>query len=160
MKRILSLVLAALLLIGALSVAFAEEKEYALCRQFLKPLEDAGVKMAVCSATAIPLVEMTLERLGLRKYFSFLTSCDEVRRGKTEPDVFELAISRFGAKPADCVMYEDSNFGIRTAGKIGMKVAAVYDPSCQEPPAVIRELSDSYIETFVGLDLTPRKRSE
>ena len=31
--------------LGDISLAFAEEKEYALCRQFLKPLEDAGVKV-------------------------------------------------------------------------------------------------------------------
>ena len=31
--------------LGDISLAFAEVKEYALCRQFLKPLEDAGVKV-------------------------------------------------------------------------------------------------------------------
>ena len=31
--------------LGDISLAFAEEKEYALCRQFLKPLEDAGIKV-------------------------------------------------------------------------------------------------------------------
>ena len=125
--------------------------------EYLQKLQEAGVKIAVCSATAIPLVEMTLKRLGLREYFSCLTSCDEVGKGKTEPDVFELAISRFGAKPQECVMYEDAHFGVRTAGKLGMKVAAVYDPSCKEPPEVIRSLSDYYIESYVGLDLKPQE---
>ncbi len=31
--------------LGDISLAFAEEKEYALCRRFLKPLEDAGIKV-------------------------------------------------------------------------------------------------------------------
>ena len=30
--------------LGDISLAFAEEKEYALCRSLLKPLEDAGIK--------------------------------------------------------------------------------------------------------------------
>ena len=31
--------------LGDISIAFSEEKEYALCRQLLKPLEDAGIKV-------------------------------------------------------------------------------------------------------------------
>ena len=31
--------------LGDISLAFAEHKEYVLCRQFLKPLEDAGIKV-------------------------------------------------------------------------------------------------------------------
>ena len=31
--------------LGDISLAFSEEREYALCRQFLKPLEDAGIKV-------------------------------------------------------------------------------------------------------------------
>ncbi len=31
--------------LGDISLAFAEEREYGMCREFLKPLEDAGVKI-------------------------------------------------------------------------------------------------------------------
>ena len=125
--------------------------------EYLEKLRAHGISISVCSATSIPLVEMTLTRLGLRDYFSFLTSCDEVAKGKREPDVFELAISRLGAVPEECVMYEDSDFGIRTAKSIGMHVAGVYDPSCLTDSATVRTWCDRYITDYRGLDLTPQE---
>lgn len=125
--------------------------------EYLGKLANAGVVMSVCSATMIPLVEMTLTRLGLRQYFRYITSCDEVNAGKDRPDVFQLALSRLSAQPEEAVMYEDSDFGIRTASALGMHVAAVYDPSCQTPPEIIRGICETYIEDYRGLDLTPQE---
>ena len=125
--------------------------------EYLAKLKAHGVTISVCSATAIPLVEMTLSRLGLRDFFSFLTSCDEVNRGKDRPDVFELAISRLGAVPQECVMYEDSDFGIRTAKSIGMRVAGVYDPSCLTESDIVRSWCDCYIVDYTKLDFFPQE---
>ena len=128
--------------------------------EYLEKLQQAGVSMSVCSATSIPLVEMTLTRLGLRKYFTHLTSCDEVNKGKDRPDVFELAISRLNARPEECVMYEDSDFGIRTARAIGMRVCGVYDPSCQTDAATVRTWCDRYIEDYRTLADFPQEIPE
>ncbi len=126
--------------------------------EYLQKLKEAGVTISICSATAVPLVEMTLNRLGLREYFSCLTSCDEVGVGKREPDVFQLAVSRLGVKPEDCVMYEDSDFGIRTAQSIGMHVAGVYDPSCLTESSVVRGwCGKRYIEDYRGISLYPQE---
>ena len=127
--------------------------------EYLKRLHESGVILSVCSATSIPLVEMTLERLGLRKYFRFLTSCDEVGAGKDRPDVFLLALSRLHAAPEEAVMYEDADFGIRTAKSIGMHVAGVYDPTCLTEQSIVRTWCDSYIEDYRLLtDLSPQEK--
>lgn len=124
--------------------------------EYLQKLMDAGVSMSICSATSLPLVELTLQRLNLRHYFSCLTSCDEVNVGKDRPDVFLLALSRLNARPEEAVMYEDSDFGIRTAKSLGMHVAAVYDPSCLSSPEEIRQVADSYIEDYASLNFFPQ----
>jgi beta-phosphoglucomutase-like phosphatase (HAD superfamily) len=43
-----------------------------------------------------------------------------VKRGKPAPDIFLFAAERMGADPADCVVIEDSPFGIQGAVAAGM----------------------------------------
>ena len=124
--------------------------------EYLRMLYEAGVTLSICSATSLPLVKLTLKRLHLDSYFSVLTSCDEVDAGKDRPDVFLLALSRLNARPEEAVMYEDADFGIRTAKSLGMHVAAVYDPSCLSSPEEIRKIADFYIEDYSKLDFCPQ----
>ncbi|MBO6164355.1 MAG: HAD family phosphatase [Lachnospiraceae bacterium] len=126
--------------------------------EYLDMLEQAGVIMSVCSATSPDLVDMTLTRLGLRHHFRYLTSCDEVNAGKDRPDVFLLALKKLSASPEEAVMYEDADFGIRTAKALGMHVAGVYDPTCQTPPEEISLVCDTYIRDYRQIDLTPQRR--
>lgn len=44
--------------------------------------------MCVASATAEPLMEACLSRLGVREDFEFLLSCETVGAGKRQPDVY------------------------------------------------------------------------
>ena len=51
-------------------------------REYLEDLHQKGVAMCVASATAEPLMEACLSRLGVRSYFEFLLSCETVGAGK------------------------------------------------------------------------------
>lgn len=51
-------------------------------------------------------------------------SAEDVERGKPEPDVYLWAAERMGVAPADCVVVEDSVFGVRAARAAGMRVLA------------------------------------
>ncbi len=128
-------------------------------REYLQFLQDAGVKMAVCSATPIPLVEMTLSRLDVLKYFDSITSCEEAGgMSKTEPDVFLLALRRLGAGPEETVMYEDAPFGIRTAKKTGMHVCRVFDDSYKHRFTDAAIEYDSFVTDFSKITFCPQER--
>lgn len=43
-----------------------------------------------------------------------------VRNGKPAPDIFLFAADKMGANPADCIVIEDSPFGIQGAVAAGM----------------------------------------
>ncbi len=70
----------------------------------LEALSNAGVAMCVATATRRDCALAALERLDILKYFSALFTCTEVGASKTEPDIFELALSHLGthAKPRLC----------------------------------------------------------
>jgi beta-phosphoglucomutase-like phosphatase (HAD superfamily) len=44
---------------------------------------------------------------------------------KPNPDIFLLAADRINTDPKDCLVFEDSIFGIRAAKDAGMKVIAL-----------------------------------
>ncbi len=62
---------------------------------------------------------------GLLDRFQVVISAEEVEHGKPAPDLFLAAARRLGAEPADCVVIEDSDPGVRAAHAAGMRCIAV-----------------------------------
>ncbi|NEP43468.1 MAG: HAD-IA family hydrolase [Okeania sp. SIO2H7] len=51
-----------------------------------------------------------------------------IKKGKPSPDIFLIIASRLGAKPEECLVFEDSLAGIEAAVAAGMTAIAVPDP--------------------------------
>ena len=101
--------------------------------RFLDQLQAEGVPMCVASTTPTNLVELCLDRLDLRKYFSFAVSAETVGKGKTEPDIYLYAADRLGGTPEETMVFEDAMKAGQTAKRAGFSVTAVYDEtSCSE----------------------------
>ncbi len=104
-------------------------------RPYLELLSDRGVRMCVATATDGALAQECLQRLGIRTYFSFILSCEDVGAGKHSPLIFLEAARRLGASPAQCSVYEDAAFALSTAAKAGFDPIGVYDPASGEENA-------------------------
>ena len=111
-------------------------------KAYLQNLRERGVQMCVASATAEPLMEACLTRLGVRDYFRFVLSCENIGYSKERPDIFHLAARRFGAKPTDIAVYEDALHAVRTAKGAGYYVVAVYDENAKDRWEEIQALAD------------------
>ena len=83
--------------------------------EFLKSIKNRGLKTAVASSSGYDLIGLILSRLGISEYFDSITSGNDVKRGKPDPDVFLLAAERIGVNPRDCFVVEDSENGVRAA---------------------------------------------
>jgi beta-phosphoglucomutase-like phosphatase (HAD superfamily) len=59
--------------------------------------------------------------------FDAIVGGDEVVRGKPAPDLFLLAAQRLKITPAECIVLEDSEAGIRAARAAGMTPILVPD---------------------------------
>ncbi len=71
--------------------------------------------------------EPALERLLLAGFPKprVLVSADEVQKGKPDPEGFLSAALQLAAKPADCLVFEDSAAAIMAANRAGIRVIAV-----------------------------------
>lgn len=111
----------------------------------LNRLQEAGVSMCIASSTAPELIDICLRRLGLREYFQFLLSCEEVGAGKNKPDVYLEAARRLGSTPDNTIVFEDILVAAATAKKAGFTLGVVYDENSAAEQEQLKALADRYI---------------
>lgn len=112
-------------------------------------------RLAIASGALRNEIEYVLECAGIRKEFEHITSAEDVRRGKPDPEPFVHALDslnravtpgRDRLAPDDCLVIEDSIPGIRAARAAGMKVLAVANThtvqDLQEADALTQSLAD------------------
>ena len=83
----------------------------------------AGWKLAVASTSARPSVEAVLRHaVGDQLASEFLIFAgDVVSSKKPSPDIYNLAVTELGVAPGDCVVFEDSEIGLRAAHAAGLR---------------------------------------
>jgi beta-phosphoglucomutase-like phosphatase (HAD superfamily) len=86
---------------------------------------EAGIPVAVASASPRSRLDLTLDAAGLRAAFPVSVAGDEVAHGKPAPDVYLAAARLLGVDPGRCVAVEDSPAGVRAAVDAGMRTIAV-----------------------------------
>jgi pseudouridine-5'-monophosphatase len=99
---------------------------------FTRELARRRVPMAIATSTESKLyaTKATAHR-GWLAIFQAVVCGDDARvaRSKPAPDIFLAAARDLGAEPADCVVLEDSPFGVQAALAAGMQVIALPDPA-------------------------------
>ena len=115
--------------------------------EYLAWLRENGVRMCVATVTDRYLVEETLERLGVRHYFSEIFTCAEVGFGKDKPIIYQKALEHLETEKRDTYVFEDMLFALNTAKTDGFPTVGVYDRH-EEHQDELKELSDYYIRDF------------
>ncbi len=83
------------------------------------------IPMAVGTSASKKVVEFTLSHLNLISYFKTVVCAADVKRGKPYPDIFLEAAKRLKTNPSDCLVLEDSAYGVQAAKAAGMKCIAI-----------------------------------
>ena len=66
------------------------------------------------------VVQAALAVTGISDLFDTVVGADDVENGKPAPDTFLEAARRLGVEPQYCLVYEDSDMGLRAAESAGM----------------------------------------
>lgn len=124
-------------------------------RGLLAALRAKNIPRAIASSTERANLDLPLDLMGLRDFFTVIVSGEEVVHGKPDPAVFLLAAERLGAKPAECVVIEDALVGIEAAKRAGMPVLAVATTNPIEAlgsaSAAVPGMADVTFDLLVGL---------
>jgi HAD superfamily hydrolase (TIGR01509 family) len=98
----------------------------------LDKLTRAGVPCAAVSNSPPANVDMVLDGLQIRGRFRVVLDCDQVRRGKPDPELLHTAAAQLGVPIERCLVLEDSVSGFAAAEAAGtpyVVVTAGADPA-------------------------------
>lgn len=115
---------------------------------YLKLLKDINIKIALATSNSVPLLEATLKNNGIYDYFDAITTTEEVKKSKDNPDIYLLSAKKLNVSPERCLVFEDIVQAVNGAKLAGMKVYSVYDESSKSQKEELIRLSDKYILTF------------
>lgn len=93
----------------------------------LEWLKSKDIPIAVATSTHKALAETKLKLSGLGGYFEHISSGCEVSFGKPHPEIYMLAAQRLNVAPQQCLAFEDSSNGVRSAIAAEMQVYQVPD---------------------------------
>jgi HAD superfamily hydrolase (TIGR01509 family) len=126
-------------------VASAYEDHLPLLPHAVETVRELAARwpLGVASSSNRPIIELVLERSGVRDCFAAVVSSEEVANGKPAPDVYLAVARELDVDPDECVAIEDSTNGIKAAVAAGMRTIAV--PNREFRPA------DDVLTTAAGV---------
>ncbi|MCG6305581.1 HAD family phosphatase [Vibrio vulnificus] len=111
----------------------------------LSKLKEQGLKLAVASNSIRNTVKVMMEKSSLIEYLDFYLSNQDVNNGKPDPEIYNLAISKLGLSPHECLIVEDNENGLKAARASGahvLKVDSIDDVTYENILNFISEVED------------------
>jgi beta-phosphoglucomutase len=79
-----------------------------------------NLKIALVTSNNRRLTRIILTKLGLESFFDIIITTEDVRKNKPHPEPYLKAMEKLGVNPADCIAFEDSKEGIKSAIAAGI----------------------------------------
>jgi len=99
--------------------------------EFVETLNDNGYPLAICFCAIREDIDIMLEHSGFADAFDVIVSANDVQKGKPDPEGYLLALEKLNIKTSkkinacECVVIEDSHWGLQAAQAAGMHRIAV-----------------------------------
>ncbi len=103
------------------------EIRFAGVKEVLCDLKSKGFLLACCSSSPLKTVRQALKEMEIEEYFDYIQSGEEIENPKPAPDIYRMAAEELHVSAEECVVYEDSELGIRSGKSAGMYVIARED---------------------------------
>jgi len=114
---------------------------------YIKDLRKQGIKTAVVtSSNQIKMEAVYQHHPEFKDLFDAILTSEDFERSKPDPDCYLKAAERFGVRPADCVVFEDSFNGLKSGRAAGMRVIGL---ATTNPAESIRPLCDEVIRDYI-----------
>ena len=123
---------------------------------FIDDLHRHGVKTAVVTSSNLPKMESVYKaRPDFKDLFDEILTSEDFAESKPSPDCYLRGAARFGAKPEECVVLEDSFNGLKSGRSAGMFVVGLTTTNKEED---IKLLSDVQMADYQNINYNKLKR--
>lgn len=115
-----------------------EEKQKIIQRDGYRPIDgiiplihtlyQKGLRLAIASSSSISNIQAVADALEISEYFEIMISGSMVKNPKPAPDIFLKAVNLLNTLPQECVVIEDSHFGVQAAKTAGIRCIGFVNP--------------------------------
>jgi mannitol-1-/sugar-/sorbitol-6-/2-deoxyglucose-6-phosphatase len=88
-------------------------------------LKESNIPIAIASSSSFNIISTVTKKLAIESYFDIIHSAENEKLGKPNPAVFNSTAKMLGFNNENCLVLEDSKFGMLAALNAGMKVIVV-----------------------------------
>lgn len=113
---------------------------------FLQTVMRKGCRRGVASSTRKKTVLKHLEKTALYPFFQSIIGGDEIEFGKPDPEIYRRSADNLGVVPEECLVFEDSEAGLRAAQGAGMRT--VWVPDLQRVDPAVQERCFRVVESL------------
>ena len=120
-------------------------------KELIQLLKKEGILLAIASSSSLEAISYITNTFGIYSYFDKIISGTTLKRSKPAPDIYIKAAEELGVSTDECLVIEDSTFGVAAGKAAGMPVVGFYNPNSGN-----QDLSkaDIIIEGFEEITLT------
>ena len=120
----------------AAGIAAIRENDYFMgcCQTIRKNRTDTiaqlramGLQLALASSSPMSNIRQVLGECGLMEFFPVLVSGEQFEASKPDPEIYLHTMARLGRRPEECLIVEDSTYGVQAGAAAGGLVAALRD---------------------------------
>ncbi len=90
-------------------------------KQLFEAAKANDVPMAIATASMKMNVDILVNTLGIRKYFTTIITADDVVKSKPDPETFLKAAAGISRQPENILVFEDVPKGVTSANNAGMQ---------------------------------------
>ena len=93
----------------------------------LEQLRAMGLQLALASSSPMSNIRQVLGECGLMEFFPVIVSGEQFEASKPDPEIYLHTMARLGRRPEECLIVEDSTYGVQAGAAAGGLVAALRD---------------------------------
>lgn len=100
---------------------------YPEVKNILQWLKDNRIQIALASSSPVSCISQMLDQCKIKEYFESVMSGEQLRLSKPDPEIYQITMKNLGRRPEECIVVEDSIYGIQSGVAAGADVAARRD---------------------------------
>ena len=120
-------------------------------KELILALKEKGYEVNVISGSPLRFVVPCFKRLEIYDLIDNILSIEEFKLTKSDKELFIKLAERSGAKPQNCIVFDDSIVAIRTAKSARLQTIGIYEEAVKNTWGEMQLVADKTIKSFKEL---------
>lgn len=123
--------------------------------ELISILKDLGFTLVLATMTTQVQLDIyskknkkMLEQMDISQVFDLITRKEDVKKKKPDPEIYNMIMQHYNARPNECLIFEDSYTGVLASKNAGIEVVNVYDKYADLDRDKINAITDYSITNY------------